>query len=111
MSGQDDPRRLRVLALLSTQRDAELSVDLLGRNGIHVEVCADGAALGEQLALGAGAVLMAEEMLRPDDPRAAQVLEAALRSQPRWSDLPVLLLTHSGADSLVGDDGDDCVFR
>ena len=101
MSGQDDPRRLRVLALLSTQRDAELSVDLLGRNGIDVEVCADGAALGEQLALGAGAVLMAEEMLRPDDPRAAQVLEAALRSQPRWSDLPVLLLTHSGADSLV----------
>ena len=82
---------------MPTARDAALAEDILGRQGIAVHVCATDGELARELERGAGAVLVAEEMLGPGG--AYPVLAAALRRQPPWSDLAVLLLTRSGADS------------
>ncbi|HSM10979.1 MAG TPA: hybrid sensor histidine kinase/response regulator, partial [Lysobacter sp.] len=91
----------RVLLLLPTVRDATLTADILDRNGIAAHVCQDAAALADELKHGAAAVLVAEESLAQG---AQAVLMQWLERQPRWSDLPVLVLTRSGADSQqVGD--------
>ena len=89
----------RILLLLPTGRDGEITTELLRRDGITAHVCADARELEAQLALGAGAVLVAEETLALEGAHA--VLLRALDTQPRWSDLPVLVLTRSGADSLA----------
>ena len=89
--------QLRVLTQLPTARDAELTTQLLGQDSIPVVSCRSDAELATELARGAGAVLVAEELLGPDG--AHGPLLAYLGSQPRWSDLPVLLLTGSGANS------------
>ena len=95
-----DPIRLRVLLLL-TARDAELTRDLLARAAIDSQICANPAQLQEELARGVGVMLIGEECLPGG---GALVLAQALEAQPRWSDLPVLVLTRSSADSLeVGD--------
>ena len=91
----------RVLLLLPTVRDATLTADILDRNGIAAHVCQDAAMLADELKHGAAAVLVAEESLAQG---AQVVLMQWLERQPRWSDLPVLVLTRSGADSQqVGD--------
>jgi len=92
----------RVLLLLSTARDTELTRELLARSDIPAHVCSDSRELQHELARGAGAVMVTEETLSSSGAQA--VLAQAIESQPRWSDLPVLLLTHGGANStVVGD--------
>ena len=95
-----DPIRLRVLLLL-TARDAELTRELLAGAAIDSQICTSPAQLQQELGRGVGVMLIAEECL-PDG--GALVLAQALEAQPRWSDLPVLVLTRGSADSLeVGD--------
>ena len=60
--------------------------------------CTSADSLGDEILLGAGAVLVAEECL---DHGAHTVLRHALEAQPPWSDLPILVLTRSGADSIT----------
>jgi len=97
-----DPLRTRLLLVLSTRRDLEITRSLLGTHGIAVEPCITTAELQAELQRGAGAVLVAEEMLGHGG--VLPVLAHAVEEQPRWSDLPVLVLTKGGADSLeVGD--------
>lgn len=91
----------RVLLLLPTRRDAELTADVLAKEGIASSICDSPSILAAQLVGGAAAVLVAEESLATG---AQSVLMRTLSRQPRWSDLPVLVLTRSGADSQqVGD--------
>ena len=93
---------LRVLLLLLTTRDADLTCAILEDNGLSCHVCRDATDLREQLALGAGAILIGEELLKVDGVHAA--IAQTLDVQGAWSDLPVLILTGRGADSLaVGD--------
>jgi signal transduction histidine kinase len=87
----------RVLVLAPTRRDAELTFAILRDAGFESLVCADAHALVGAYGQGAGAILLAEEAFS----EAGQVIVEALAGQPRWSDLPVLLLTHAGADSSV----------
>src|SRR5262249_49506024 len=47
---------------------------------------------------GAGALLLTEEVLAASD---SNCLVEAIRQQPAWSDVPILLLCDSGADSPV----------
>ncbi|MFP5374122.1 MAG: hybrid sensor histidine kinase/response regulator, partial [Gammaproteobacteria bacterium] len=96
--GTQDPGQ-RILLLLSTPRDADLTGELLGRNGIASHLCADAAELHREIGRGAGAVMVSEESLAQDGAHA--VLMRALEEQPRWSDLPVLIMTRSGADSIT----------
>src|SRR5262245_60322167 len=92
------PHEERVLVLAPTAADAALTEALLAEAGLAVSACPDLAGLCRELDRGAGAILLTEEVLaagQPDD------LVAALGRQPPWSDVPILLLSGSGADSPV----------
>ena len=96
MNRESEAANLRVLSLLPTARDAQLSAELLGRHGILVKACRSDCDLADEVARGVGAILVSEEVLAAG---VHAVLDAAIRGQPRWSDLPVLLLTHDGPSS------------
>jgi signal transduction histidine kinase/ActR/RegA family two-component response regulator len=87
----------RVLLLLPTSRDASMTADILGRNGIDTQPCVNPAELAVELAIGAGVVLVSEESLGTGGARS--VLVQAMDAQPPWSDLPLLVLARQGADS------------
>ena len=67
------------------------------RCGIGLEICRSFDELIRELTAGAGAILLPEEALSPAHTAA---LRAVLAAQPPWSDLPVLVLTRPGADSV-----------
>src|SRR5690349_12016913 len=92
------PDEFRVLVLAPTERDATLTRTILGRAHLACTPCATMNDVCRELEVGAGALLLAEEAisLRPED-----CLPSWLADQPSWSDLPVLILAHSGADSHV----------
>jgi PAS domain S-box-containing protein len=87
----------RVLILAPTGRDAPMARDVLAEEGIRGVVCADVAELADGIVDGAGAVVVAEEALLSE--LHVQHLGERVARQPPWSDLPILLLTHPGADS------------
>jgi signal transduction histidine kinase/ActR/RegA family two-component response regulator len=80
----------RVLLLTPTGRDADLTGRYLSAAGIPVESCAGMPELCEKFAEGAGAALIAEEALSPEDSRR---LLDTLNIQPAWSDFPLVILT------------------
>ena len=90
-SGQD-----RVLVLAPTATDAQLSEASLSDAGFAYEIHRDLRALCAELAGGVAALVITEESVANDDVRA---LFDALNAQPDWSDLPILFLSRSGADS------------
>ncbi|MFM9926477.1 hybrid sensor histidine kinase/response regulator [Variovorax sp. H27-G14] len=90
-----DPQ-LRVLMRTATPRDAVMASAVLSHAGIDTEVCANLPQLLREMAQGAGALLVSEEMLSGS---GAAELAAAIAAQPPWSDLPVLILARQGADS------------
>jgi signal transduction histidine kinase/CheY-like chemotaxis protein len=96
-----DPNTQRVLLLLPTVRDAELTNELLGRASIDSHVCASPQELQSELGNGVGVMLIGEECLPGG---GAQALAQYLDEQPHWSDLPVLVLVRGGADSLEAGD-------
>ena len=78
----------RVIIAAPTGRDAEDLCLLLVRGGLDATVCPDLQAAVPTLDMGAGALLLTEEVLRRD----AGLLAQWIARQPAWSDLPVLLL-------------------
>jgi DNA-binding NtrC family response regulator len=72
--------------------------DLLQAEGISSATCADSAECTSQLAAGAGALLLAEEAL--EMPHALELLDA-VKAQPPWSELPLIILTTGGESHLV----------
>jgi signal transduction histidine kinase/ActR/RegA family two-component response regulator len=89
-------RDRRVLFLAATSRDAVATASMLAPLRLQVHVCRSFDELMREVAAGAGAVLLPEEWASPSHIAA---LHGLLSSQPPWSDLPVLILTRSGADS------------
>ena len=87
----------RVLVLAPTGRDAELTRTVLAEAGIRATLCDDLAALVREIGNGAGALLLSEEALASEV--HLHFLGDRLARQPSWSDLPILLLAHQGADS------------
>jgi two-component system, sensor histidine kinase len=87
---------LRVLLRMVTAKDAAMVIQLLARSGITAHSCADAAALADAMVAGAGAVVIAEEVL--SDQGFGRVL-LAMRAQPAWSDMPVIVVARSGVDS------------
>lgn len=75
-------------------RDAALLSDVLRQAGIEALACSNIDALCAALRQGAGAILVGEEALRPE---AVRALETVLKEQPRWSDLPVFIMTSAPA--------------
>ena len=89
---------LRVLLRMVTSKDAAMVIRLLARSGILAESCPDAALLAGEMSNGAGAVVIAEEILA--DQGFGRVM-LALRAQPAWSDLPVIVVARSGVDSIA----------
>ncbi len=96
MTEQTADAELRVLLKMVTARDGAMVVDVLGRAGIHADICKHTADIPARLEEGVGALLIAEEVLGSAGfERVAEVL----RSQPTWSDVPMIVLARAGADS------------
>ncbi|MDN3919480.1 hybrid sensor histidine kinase/response regulator [Roseateles violae] len=95
-SGEQAPET-RILLRTATSRDALMACAVLEHAGLQPRVCADMASLLQQFQDGAGALMLAEETLADD--ASAGALGQLLAAQPPWSDVPVLVLARSGADS------------
>jgi PAS domain S-box-containing protein len=83
----------RVLVLMPTVRDAERTSALLSEVNIASATCADLSELCLELRAGAGAALLTDEVLSSDT--TGQLAEA-LREQPAWSSVPILVLAREG---------------
>ena len=86
----------RVLVLAPTTADAELSEVILSDAGFAHEIYRDLPALCAELAGGVAALVITEESVANGEVRS---LFDALNAQPDWSDLPILFLLRTGADS------------
>ncbi len=87
----------RILVYGPPGRDAAVVERVFQAAAIAVGHCATPDALAQELAAGAGALMLYEETLQP---ATLGVLSAHLRQQRPWSDLPILLLAKHGAESL-----------
>jgi PAS domain S-box-containing protein len=87
---------LDVSVVAPTGRDGELIKSVLTQGGIEALIC-DGASLLISAAREPlGPLLIAEEALTPS---FIEQLSKILGDQPRWSDLPVLILAAGGRES------------
>ena len=87
----------RLLILAPVGKDAELTAAKLAGAGMQCHACRDLSSLARALAEGAAALLIAEEALVG----GTEPLATILARQPPWSDVPILLLTQRGADSMT----------
>ncbi len=78
----------RVLVFGMSGGDAALTTEILSKGGFEVAHCPDLGALLASLAEGAGALLVTQEALGEEVPKA---VADALAGQPPWSDLPVIV--------------------
>jgi signal transduction histidine kinase len=91
----------RILLLAPTRRDAATAGSLLREAGVVATCCSTFDEVLVELAGGAGVLILPEETMTPaHNARLADVL----RSQPPWSDLPVLVLAYPGAASTATSD-------
>ena len=90
-----EAREQRLLVLAPTGKDAALLRARLLEAGFECDVCSDTTDLAEEIGWGAGALLVAEEAIAAHMQPIARLIER----QPSWSDLPVLIMTRSGANS------------
>lgn len=79
----------RVYVHCPTGRDSQLAVQTLERAGMDVQACETMQFLCERIQEGAGVALIATEGLNED---LLGSLRTALAAQPRWSDLPLIIL-------------------
>jgi signal transduction histidine kinase/ActR/RegA family two-component response regulator len=86
----------RVLVLAPTAKDAGLAQAVFERAGMACVCCRDLEGVCAELDAGAAAVVLTEEAVVQD---RQDYLAEWLKRQPRWSDLPLLVLARPGADS------------
>jgi signal transduction histidine kinase len=87
----------RVLIYAPSGQDAVLASKMLTLAEVDNLVTDSAADLAEQLLRGVGAVLTVEEALSNGGLKA---IGEFVQSQPGWSDVPIVLLTNRGPDSL-----------
>jgi signal transduction histidine kinase/ActR/RegA family two-component response regulator len=85
----------RVLVLPPTRADAAAIEQLFSASGITCEIVPNMRALCTKVHEGVASVILSEEALiaHPDE------FLACVKVQPVWSDLPILVLSRSGAES------------
>jgi len=83
------PLEKRILVCAPTANDARLTTEFLARAGCQPVVCADAVELCRRIDEGCGAVVLAEEVLAA---AAVTCLNDALRRQPSWSDIPMIVV-------------------
>lgn len=79
-------------------RDASVMAELLARQRFETQICASLAECCAHLKFGAGALLLTEEALELAN--VSELLQA-LKTQPPWSELPVIILTTGGESRLA----------
>lgn len=89
----------RLLIVAPTGRDAALLCDALRQFEIACEACQTVPEACERAGEGVGAMVLAEEAL---DPTALEKLAGLFKAQPKWSDIPVILLTSNGDRIFAG---------
>jgi signal transduction histidine kinase len=87
----------RILIYAAVAQDGLLARKVLSSVGIETLICNGTEAVLAALAEGAGALLVVEEVIAG---AAIQPLKRFVDAQAGWSDLPVLVLTKRGADSV-----------
>ena len=88
----------RVLIYAPTGQDAVLASKMLSLAHVENLIAPTAVQLSAELQAGVGAVLTVEEALSGGGLKA---LTEFVQAQPNWSDLPIVLLTHRGPDSLA----------
>jgi signal transduction histidine kinase/ActR/RegA family two-component response regulator len=78
----------RILIFAPVGKDAPLTLDVLRRTDLVGYVCSTARALCVEFQRGASVIMLTEEAL--EDPGIGDLLDC-LRTQPAWSDIPVLL--------------------
>jgi PAS domain S-box-containing protein len=91
----NDAAALGSRVLLLADDAAQLRATL-GFAGIATQLCANATALLQELDRGAGAVIVADNVLSAE---ALDGLAAWLAKQPQWSDMPILWLTSQRAEA------------
>jgi signal transduction histidine kinase len=86
----------RVLVLSATPKDFELTRGVLERAGVQSVPCTGVDDLCRKIGEGAGAVIVVEEAMSGE---SGAMCAGFLAKQPSWSDLPILVLARTGADS------------
>ena len=98
MNGSTTAGSERVLVLAPTPKDAALTRSLLAEAGLACEVCESLRAAAREIDAGAGVILVTDEIVSDGE---IGVLLAALDAQAAWSDIPLLMLSGSSADSVA----------
>jgi PAS domain S-box-containing protein len=86
----------KVFVLPPTRRDGDVTCTLLKRAGLDCDVVANAQSLAAHMNSSVGAVVLTDAVV--SDPALSSVLDAIER-QPRWSDVPVILLTRPDTQS------------
>ena len=84
---------LDVAVLAPFGKDCLLIEKLLNQSGLRVRTTEDAAALMATIPDNAGVAIISEEALEEHD---ITVLARKLKSQPQWSDFPIIVLTGGG---------------
>lgn len=87
----------RILIYPAVAQDGLLAGKVLSSVGLQTLVCNGSEAVLSALAEGAGALLLVEEVISGS---AILPLKRFVDAQAGWSDLPILVLTKRGADSV-----------
>ena len=96
-SPQPEPHGERVLVLPPTRTDGLAMGKLFGANQINFAICQTMEQLCAAQRDGAGVLIVSEEAVMADN---AAILEC-VRSQPVWSDLPIMVLSRSDGEQIT----------
>lgn len=97
MSQPSQENESRILVLAPVGNDALVTADLLREAGLPAHISPDLHHLVAQIPLGCAALVVAEEVLSS---ASELLLIENLKSQPSWSDIPIIIVTSRGADPL-----------
>ena len=86
----------RLLIYAPTGKDGRLLAGVLDRAQMACHVCAQADDMFEEMAKGAGAVILADEALSVE---FLKTIRQLLENQPSWSDFPFLVLRQAAPDT------------
>jgi signal transduction histidine kinase len=89
----------RVLIIAPVGQDAEAMAALLDAQGLETQICNGSDEYSRQITDRAGALLLTEEALETVQ---GSLLLDALKAQPPWSELPLIILTSGGESRRAG---------
>jgi signal transduction histidine kinase len=89
----------RVIIIAPVGQDAEAMAALLNAEGFETQICNGSDEYSRQITDRAGALLLTEEAL--ESPQGSLLLDA-LKAQPPWSELPLIILTSGGESRRAG---------